>query len=290
MKKVSILIAFVLLLGMPFSSFAQSNTLTTINQDIDIDYSNYDLNDLEQISQLYANNVEFQNLVKQFTEEKINMTINEAVKKSKNKKDKNSNKINVYLEKLKELNAIDSNFKLKTASNTPTITFPSINQQNQLVYATSTRIGTFDLKGKCKTNAAIIANTYSTNFALGMIIYPGNAITAAAYAYSATGISFASKVKTGGEWDYKQFLGWNNLYYVIIGTTTYTIKGEDIGNFHYGYTGAVIFADTVLLSAAGLVQIVSGTAHMSYYASYFDDPNDQFRIRQGISCYKDKSL
>lgn len=50
---------------------------------------------------------------------------------------------------------------------------------------------------------------------------------------------FAERVKSGGVWDYKRFLGTKSRYYVPgLGTMT----GEEIGNFHYGYVGSTCFS------------------------------------------------
>jgi hypothetical protein len=73
---------------------------------------------------------------------------------------------------------------------------------------------------------------------------------------------------------------------VLSTTNTYNWTGEYIGNFHYGYTGAVVFPDTILLSAAGLAQIIDGTWDISWWSTYFDDPVDQIYIRTGIDYYR----
>ncbi len=131
-----------------------------------------------------------------------------------------------------------------------------------------------------------MSSTYSTNYKLGLIMYNNNIISASAYAYMSTGIFFTSKVKSGGEWDFKATLGYSTLYKVTYEGYTFYYSGEIIGNFHYGYTGATVFPDTVLLSAAGLVQIISGTSDISFWDSYFDDPMDQTWIEEGIRVYK----
>lgn len=152
------------------------------------------------------------------------------------------------------------------------------------LYSTES-IPSFDLNGKCKANASTMSSTYNTYYYVGLSLY-GNPISAAAYAYSATGIFFTSKVQSGGEWDYKVVLGTNTFYRVgPIDGYYYYWTGEVISNFHYGYTGATVFPDTVLLSAAGLVQIISGTSDISYWSSYFDDPLDQESIQSGIDAY-----
>ncbi len=65
------------------------------------------------------------------------------------------------------------------------------------------------------------------------------------------------------------------------------VYGEDIGNINYGYTGRSLpLPAVVLCSAAGLVQILSGTWDIFYYKSYFDDQKDQEAIMKGISWYE----
>ncbi len=97
------------------------------------------------------------------------------------------------------------------------------------------------------------------------------------------GAYFTVRVAEGGVWDYKRYMGLNTLYYEPELDTTMT--GETIGNFHYGYVGSAVFGPTTLKSAAGLVQILSGTSNISYYSSYFDDPRDQTDIEWGIRVY-----
>lgn len=118
-----------------------------------------------------------------------------------------------------------------------------------------------------------------------------NAAYIAYYAYNeeqqgtypiGTGEEFASKVKTGGPWDYKQTFG-SNIQYIYNDNVVF---GEDLGNMHYGYVGrGAGFSDTLLKSAAGAYQIYSGTSSIKWYASYFDDPNDQKWIQYGIDMW-----
>lgn len=98
-----------------------------------------------------------------------------------------------------------------------------------------------------------------------------------------TGKYFASKVRTGGDWDYKHQLGTTTLYSAYIDGGYENMTGEDIGNAHYGYVGRKIFGANLLRSAAGAYQIYSGTSYIGWYNSYFDDPNDQYWINRGIS-------
>ena len=101
-----------------------------------------------------------------------------------------------------------------------------------------------------------------------------------------TGEIFASKVRTGGDWDYKRLYGpttnyiYNNL----------TVTGEDMWNMNYGFAGrGATFSSTLLLSAAGAYQIYSGTSYIGWWSTYFDDPNDQRWISYGISMFDNNS-
>lgn len=102
-------------------------------------------------------------------------------------------------------------------------------------------------------------------------------------AHIVAGAYFAERVKGGGIWDYKVYLGVNNQYYES--ELRATMTGETIGNFHYGDVGSVCFGPTTLKSAAGFVQILSGTSDLSYWDSYWDDPRDQNDIQWGINVY-----
>jgi len=97
------------------------------------------------------------------------------------------------------------------------------------------------------------------------------------------GVYFADRVRYGGIWDYKVFLGQNTRYFVPIINAMMT--GETIGNFHYGYVGSSCFPPELLKASAGFVQIVHGTSDLSYWNSYFDDPRDQEDIQWGINRY-----
>ncbi|KRQ86660.1 hypothetical protein ABG79_01643 [Caloramator mitchellensis] len=97
------------------------------------------------------------------------------------------------------------------------------------------------------------------------------------------GVYFTERVKSGGIWDYKTYLGTKTIYYDE-GLRAH-VSGETIGNFHYGYVGSAVFGPTTLKSAAGLVQIISGTSDISFWSSYFDDPRDTADIQWGIDTY-----
>lgn len=102
-----------------------------------------------------------------------------------------------------------------------------------------------------------------------------------------TGELFATKVKSGGEWDYKLTYGYSTPYKY----DGMTITGEGLGNMHYGFTGrAAGFSSSLLKTAAGAVQIYSGTYHLLWYDSYFDDPNDQAWIETGITYWDNSNL
>ncbi len=96
------------------------------------------------------------------------------------------------------------------------------------------------------------------------------------------GTYFTERVKSGGIWDYKNYLGVTTRFYEEELDTYMT--GETIGNFHYGYVGSAVFSPSVL-KAAGLAQITDGTTSLDYWNSYFDDPRDQNDIQWGIDQY-----
>ena len=150
----------------------------------------------------------------------------------------------------------------------------------------------------------LIGNTYHTPKARAAVPTPDitsefsykmrkNALYMAYYALNdktypiGTGLEFASKVRPGGEWDYKQTYGATTTY--IFGGMT--VRGEDLGNMHYGYVGSASgFSSTLLKSAAGAVQIYSGTSYIGWYKTYFDDPRDQTFISKGISYWENGNL
>lgn len=116
---------------------------------------------------------------------------------------------------------------------------------------------------------------YIMYFAMNDTVYP-----------LATGEFFASQVKTGGPWDYKLAYG-PTLHWVYNGLD---MTGEDLGNMHYGFVGrAAGFSTTILRTAAGAYQIYSGTAHLNWYSTYFDDPNDQKWITYGMNMWDNSS-
>jgi RHS repeat-associated protein len=88
---------------------------------------------------------------------------------------------------------------------------------------------------------------------------------------------FATQVRTGGPWDYKE------------GTQHPELR--DLGNFNYGAAGrAAGFSEDTLLQAAGAYQMWSGTSDPSFGNPLIgawngDSPRDQFWITAGSSLY-----
>ena len=81
---------------------------------------------------------------------------------------------------------------------------------------------------------------------------------------------FIDAVKTGGQWDYKQ----------------YGPQYQDLGNYNFGLVGKeVIPSEGILKAGAGGYQVLSGTSSFEFYNSNFDDPVDQKWIQEGINDY-----
>ena len=81
---------------------------------------------------------------------------------------------------------------------------------------------------------------------------------------------FYNAVKSGGKWDFKKI----------------SRKYEDYGNYHFGWVAEAFgLPQTVALMGAGAYQIKSGTSKLEWYGTYFDDPNDQYWIKEG---YQDR--
>ena len=101
----------------------------------------------------------------------------------------------------------------------------------------------------------------------------------AAIAYVMANLEFASKVRSGGDWDFKY--SWNldrNQVYLFNGIE---ITYQDPGNIHFGYAGSALHTLTDLRMFAGEYQIISGTSDMSYWKTCFDDPDDYAAITYG---------
>ena len=98
-------------------------------------------------------------------------------------------------------------------------------------------------------------------------------------AYGLANAEFASKVRSGGEWDFKS--SWNldrGQVYLFNGVE---ITYQDPGNIHYGYVGSALHTLTDLRIFAGEYQILSKTSDVSYWKTCFDDPDDYSAITYG---------
>jgi len=138
------------------------------------------------------------------------------------------------------------------------------------------RIAKFDYYDKALRNTALVSYMFTSYKNLGY---------SEALAWLDAGWFFAQKVRSGGEWDYKRTLGTKTSYSCNLKTYYATYTGESIGNMHYGTVGSYLFKPGVLKSAAGLYQIYSKTAKLSWYKTYFDDPKDQADIQRGINLH-----
>ncbi len=100
------------------------------------------------------------------------------------------------------------------------------------------------------------------------------------HGFIATELEFVNKVKSGGDWDFKQKIDKSKTYKY----RDKTLEAQDIGNIHYGYVGASMgFTEPVLLKMAGLVQ--TKRTWMMFFASNGDDMRDQMYIKYGIKLY-----
>ncbi len=137
-------------------------------------------------------------------------------------------------------------------------------------YAKATAIDiTEKLQTAMEENYNYLADYYNTK----------KAESGAIIAYIATNLEFASKVRSGGDWDYKST--WNldkNQLYLYDGRL---ITYQDPGNMNFGYAGSAIHTLTDLQLFAGEYQIISGTSSFSFWKSYFDDPEDSAAIAYG---------
>lgn len=138
----------------------------------------------------------------------------------------------------------------------------------------------FPLQRYATKNVKKIKETYDSYLKAGLLNPRINPMLA-------TQIYFATNVREGGPWDYKREIGWDKVRTVKIDGETYYLTGEDIGNIHYGYVGRELFKRKTLLSAAGIVQILTGSARAEWFDSYFDDPTDQAAIKRGIDWFED---
>jgi len=101
------------------------------------------------------------------------------------------------------------------------------------------------------------------------------------------GLAFAEKVKPGGEWDYKTKLG-RKKQYIFNG---YLMKGEDLGNIHFGYVArAATIPIELIATAEGAALIYHGDKYKGWADSYFDQPNDEAGRAQGVMFWDNKTL
>ena len=89
------------------------------------------------------------------------------------------------------------------------------------------------------------------------------------------------KVKGGGIWDYKSYLGYNK-YYDVLGLGR--MSGESIGNFHYGYVGRFYFSEEQLLFGGDMYQALTSEDKLKM-ENYHDSPEDKYDIKRGCREY-----
>jgi len=173
--------------------------------------------------------------------------------------------INFLKDFITRLNNLINLSAIKLDNNLLISSVKDVKQNNSIL----PRIPIIDIMGETRSHAATLKSVYDN------AIFSTKHLVAGQY--------FAERVKSGGVWDYKSYLGTNTLYYVEDLNTNMT--GEAIGNFHYGYVGRSVFSATTLKSSAGMYQIYSGTSSIKYWDSFFDDPKDQAQIQKGIDKY-----
>ncbi len=96
---------------------------------------------------------------------------------------------------------------------------------------------------------------------------------------------FVNNVRPGGLWDFKSQDSWGLVSEQTYRYENMLLEFDDIGNIHYGYVGRALFCEDVLLTAGGMVQIISGTSDFNYWDSNFDDPRDQAMISIGSNLW-----
>jgi RHS repeat-associated protein len=99
---------------------------------------------------------------------------------------------------------------------------------------------------------------------------------------------FSSAIyQPAGRWDYKNVYPENIRFLEV----TMGRRWEKFGNYHYGLTAAA-YADAngipsmVFEVFAGLYQIKSLTSDIGWVSTYFDQPEDNYWIREGMADYK----
>lgn len=136
----------------------------------------------------------------------------------------------------------------------------------------------FDYYQKALQNTVLLSYTYTSYINIGYT---------EPVAWYDAGLFFVNNVRNGGDWDYKVLVGLNTPYYCNMKNYYGVYTGEQIGNMHYGTVGSYLFTPTVLKASAGLYQIYSGTAKLSWFSTYFDDPSDQASIQLGINLHSE---
>ena len=102
-------------------------------------------------------------------------------------------------------------------------------------------------------------------------------------------IDFYFLVDNNGEWDYKvnipEWLPENGVFMY----KGMVMDAEAFGNYNYGYMGTYLnFTPSTLLWAGGQVAVKQHGKREEYACYYYDDPNDNFWVKQGIfACYDD---
>lgn len=134
----------------------------------------------------------------------------------------------------------------------------------------------FDYYYHALRNTVLLSNSYLSYINMG---------SSEAVGIMGAGLFFVDKVKTGGDWDYKQSLGTSTRYYCNMKNYYGNYSGESIGNMHYGTVGSYLFTPGILKSAAGLYQFLGGNLKLSWISTYFDDPRDQANIETGINLH-----
>ena len=98
-------------------------------------------------------------------------------------------------------------------------------------------------------------------------------------------LQFYNKVRNHGIWDLKQLKEYQGTFLF----NDIVVQAQDIGNINFGYTGKALgLPDWVLLSGAGVAQMMAGTSNFSFIiASNGDDLRDQMFIMYGIMLYNE---
>jgi hypothetical protein len=94
-------------------------------------------------------------------------------------------------------------------------------------------------------------------------------------------------IKTGGDWDFKNKAG--HIFNQSNARLDFFYSGsqfryDDFGNYHFGHVAKMNgWPQRISLIGAGAVQVKNGTARLSYWNTFFDDPQDNAMIKRGYS-------